>query len=132
MPAKPFHLGWFQTFQANEWKTPYTLSEGVPFTGDFYVELAQVLERACFDFLMLEDTVGIPRGLVAGRCDARRGGERCLPDAGQRAGNRVRPRWPYLRRRHHSRARPSELARAGQLAYRIYRCRCAEPPRLSI
>ncbi|MEX7468092.1 hypothetical protein AB4Z39_00080 [Mycobacterium adipatum] len=33
MPAKPFHLGWFQTFQANEWKTPYTLSEGVPFTG---------------------------------------------------------------------------------------------------
>ncbi len=63
MPAKPFHLGWFQTFQANEWKTPYTLSEGVPFTGDFYVELAQALERACFDFLMLEDTVGIPRGL---------------------------------------------------------------------
>ena len=62
MPAKPFHLGWFQTFQHNEWKTPFTVAEGTPFTGDFYVELAQALERACFDFLILEDTVGIPRG----------------------------------------------------------------------
>jgi FMN-dependent oxidoreductase (nitrilotriacetate monooxygenase family) len=77
MPAKPFHLGWFQTFQANEWKTPYTLSEGVPFTGDFYVELAQALERACFDFLMLEDTVGIPRGLEGTTARALENGDSC-------------------------------------------------------
>ncbi|MHB8734541.1 MAG: NtaA/DmoA family FMN-dependent monooxygenase [Terriglobales bacterium] len=62
MSAKPFHLGWFQTFMHNEWRTPFTAAEGTPFTGDFYVELAQALERACFDFLMLEDTLGVPRG----------------------------------------------------------------------
>lgn len=77
MAAKQFHLGWFQTFQANEWKTPYTLSEGVPFTGDFYVELAQALERACFDYLMLEDTVGIPRGLEGTTAEALENGWSC-------------------------------------------------------
>ncbi|PRC53329.1 FMNH2-dependent monooxygenase, partial [Mycobacterium sp. ITM-2017-0098] len=38
---------------------------------------AQALERACFDFLMLEDTVGIPRGLEGTTARALENGDSC-------------------------------------------------------
>ncbi len=55
---KRFHLGWFTNFISDEWNTPFA-SGGQPWTGDFYVKMAQAMERACFDYIMLEDTLMI-------------------------------------------------------------------------
>lgn len=49
-----FHLGWFLNFVADEWKGPWG-DGGRDFTGDFYVEVAKSLERAKFDFILIED-----------------------------------------------------------------------------
>lgn len=54
--SKPFHLGWFCNFTAGEWNATYA-SQKTPWDGKFYVEMAQALERACFDYIMLEDTL---------------------------------------------------------------------------
>ncbi|ONG58123.1 FMNH2-dependent monooxygenase [Pseudoroseomonas deserti] len=53
---KPFHLGWFANFTAGEWNHPFT-ADTSPWDGKFYVEMAQAMERACFDYIMLEDTL---------------------------------------------------------------------------
>ena len=55
MPRK-FHLAWFTNFAADEWNEPFA-NGGQPWDGRFYVEMAQALERACFDYIMLEDTL---------------------------------------------------------------------------
>lgn len=57
MPKK-FHLGWFTNFCADEWLGPFS-NGGMPWDGKFYVEMAQALERACFDFIMFEDKLAI-------------------------------------------------------------------------
>src|SRR5271154_4633905 len=55
MPKK-FHLGWFTNFTPGDWNHPF--AAGLPpWDGKFYVEFAQALERACFDYIMLEDTL---------------------------------------------------------------------------
>jgi FMN-dependent oxidoreductase (nitrilotriacetate monooxygenase family) len=54
MAAKPFHLGWFLNFVADEWNGPWG-SDGMPWNGKFYIEMAQALERAKFDYMILED-----------------------------------------------------------------------------
>lgn len=57
-----FHLGWFLTGISNH-------SFGYPWDGvssrdwakpDFYTDLGRALERACFDLLVLEDSVTVP------------------------------------------------------------------------
>ena len=53
---KKFHLGWFLGFSPDEWNEPFA-NGGSPWDGDFYVEMAKSLERACFDFMMVEDTL---------------------------------------------------------------------------
>lgn len=55
---KRFHLGWFTNFITDEWNKPFA-SGGSPWSGDFYVKMAQAMERACFDYIMLEDTLMI-------------------------------------------------------------------------
>ncbi|HLY88743.1 MAG TPA: NtaA/DmoA family FMN-dependent monooxygenase [Acetobacteraceae bacterium] len=56
MSAAPFHLGWFMNFTAGEWDHPLSVG-GSPWDGRFYVDMAQALERACFDYIMIEDTL---------------------------------------------------------------------------
>jgi alkanesulfonate monooxygenase SsuD/methylene tetrahydromethanopterin reductase-like flavin-dependent oxidoreductase (luciferase family) len=56
MPKK-FHLGWFTNFTVDEWNDPFAGGGGKPWNGQYYVEMARALERACFDYLMLEDTL---------------------------------------------------------------------------
>jgi len=52
--ATKFHLAWFLNYVADEWNG--TWGDGAKdFTGDFYVEMAQSLERACFDYILIED-----------------------------------------------------------------------------
>jgi long-chain alkane monooxygenase len=60
MSRKKFHLGWFASFVVDEWDEPFSSAGGNPWTGDFYVEFAKALERACFDYIMLEDTLMVP------------------------------------------------------------------------
>lgn len=54
-----FHLGWFGCFQGVQYDTPFSTTAS-PFDGRFYVEMAQTLERAGFDYLLLEDTLMVP------------------------------------------------------------------------
>jgi FMN-dependent oxidoreductase (nitrilotriacetate monooxygenase family) len=56
MSAKPFHLGWFMNFTPGEWDHPLAAG-GSPWSGEFYVDMAKALERACFDYIMIEDTL---------------------------------------------------------------------------
>jgi hypothetical protein len=55
---KRFHLGWFTPFGTTAWDDPLSASEE-PWDGQFYVEMAKSLERACFDLIMLEDSLSI-------------------------------------------------------------------------
>ncbi|MBZ9937893.1 NtaA/DmoA family FMN-dependent monooxygenase [Mesorhizobium sp. BR1-1-16] len=59
MTGNRFHLGWFTTFGVDEWNDPFA-SGGEPWDGKFYVEMAKALERACFDYIMFEDTLMLP------------------------------------------------------------------------
>jgi alkanesulfonate monooxygenase SsuD/methylene tetrahydromethanopterin reductase-like flavin-dependent oxidoreductase (luciferase family) len=54
---KRFHLGWFTNFTVDEWNDPFAGGGGKPWNGQYYVEMARALERACFDYFMLEDTL---------------------------------------------------------------------------
>ena len=54
MAASKFHLAWFMNFVADEWNG--TWGDGAKdWTGEFYVEMARALERACFDYMIIED-----------------------------------------------------------------------------
>jgi FMN-dependent oxidoreductase (nitrilotriacetate monooxygenase family) len=59
MTTSPFHLGWFMNFTALQWNDQFGTTEN-PWTGQFYVEMAQALERACFDYMLIEDTLMVP------------------------------------------------------------------------
>ncbi len=54
--AKRFHLGWFTNFTPGEWNSSFAVG-GSHWDGRFYVDMAQAMERACFDYIMLEDTL---------------------------------------------------------------------------
>jgi len=54
MPAERFHLAWFLNFVADAWNGPWG-SDGMPWDGEFYIEVAKDLERAGFDFVVIED-----------------------------------------------------------------------------
>lgn len=59
MREKRFHLGWFTYFGQNAWNDPLG-SAPEPWTGDLHLDLARAMERACFDYLLIEDTLSIP------------------------------------------------------------------------
>ncbi|HTI01446.1 MAG TPA: NtaA/DmoA family FMN-dependent monooxygenase [Acidisoma sp.] len=54
-----FHLGWFMNFTPDEWRDPFGQG-GYPWDGKFYMEMARSLERACFDYIMIEDKLMVP------------------------------------------------------------------------
>jgi len=56
MARSRMHLAWFTNFTVDEWNMPFA-SGGAPWTGEFYVDMAKSMERACFDYIMLEDTL---------------------------------------------------------------------------
>lgn len=51
---KRFHLAWFLNFVTDDWSGTWG-DGGRDWTGDFYVEMARHLERACFDYVIIED-----------------------------------------------------------------------------
>lgn len=61
MPARPFHLAWFGNFTAPGWDDPFAGNDAVSWTnGDFYIDMARALERAGFDYFMVEDSLMVP------------------------------------------------------------------------
>ena len=66
MASKRLHLGWFMNFTPGEWDHPLATG-GSDWNGRFYVDMAQSLERACFDYIRpvatcRPDQRGSPRG----------------------------------------------------------------------
>lgn len=59
MSGKPFHLAFFTAFGPNAWNDPLAVDES-PWTGELHIDLAKALERACFDYMLIEDTLSIP------------------------------------------------------------------------
>jgi FMN-dependent oxidoreductase (nitrilotriacetate monooxygenase family) len=59
MSAEPFRLGWFGNLAAPEWKTPYSGNDSTTnyFNLRFYKDMVRNMERAGFDFLMIEDSL---------------------------------------------------------------------------
>jgi FMN-dependent oxidoreductase (nitrilotriacetate monooxygenase family) len=56
---KQFHLGWFATFGQSAWNDPLGAAPE-PWTGELHLDLARSIERACFDYLLIEDSLSIP------------------------------------------------------------------------
>src|ERR1700729_3734118 len=61
MAAKPFHLGWFlQGSSVQAWGESWTGHIGnnwmVP---ELFIDMARSLERACFDYLLIEDSSSV-------------------------------------------------------------------------
>jgi FMN-dependent oxidoreductase (nitrilotriacetate monooxygenase family) len=57
------HLGWFvgRGFSVHGWRQDWWGDEALDWTNpDIYVNLAQALDRACFDYVMIEDGSLIP------------------------------------------------------------------------
>ncbi len=65
MPSKPFHLAWFlsQGFGPKLWRTdwPGTVADNKRWMmPDVFQDLARGLERACFDYVIIEDSSMLP------------------------------------------------------------------------
>ena len=56
--GKPFHLGWFlQGSSAQAWGEPWTGHIGTEWMQpQLFIDIARALERACFDYILLEDS----------------------------------------------------------------------------
>ncbi len=54
MTVDKFHLAWFLNFVAEDWAGPWGPG-AASWDGTFYVEMAKDLERAGFDYVILED-----------------------------------------------------------------------------
>lgn len=53
-----FHLGWFvgRGYSVHAWNQPWSGSIGSDWqTGELLIDLARAMDRACFDYLMIED-----------------------------------------------------------------------------
>lgn len=63
MSAKPFHLAWFGAggFGVKSWNKTWSGTGGKDWaTGRLWVDVAQALERACFDYIIIEDSSYVP------------------------------------------------------------------------
>lgn len=58
MAKKPFHLGWFlQGSSVQAWGEPFSGAIGRDWrSAEFFVDIAKALERARFDYLLIEDS----------------------------------------------------------------------------
>jgi len=69
MPSSPFHLGLFlQGSSVQAWGEPWTGRIGESWmVPDLFVDVARALERACFDYILLEDSSYIGESYAASR-----------------------------------------------------------------
>ena len=66
---KPFHLGWFlQGSSVQAWGESWTGSIGRDWrVPDLFVEMTRALERACFDYVLIEDSSYVGESFGASR-----------------------------------------------------------------
>jgi FMN-dependent oxidoreductase (nitrilotriacetate monooxygenase family) len=57
MVAQPFRLGWFGNLTAPEWRTGWSADALTWTDARYYVDMVRDMERAGFDFMMLEDSL---------------------------------------------------------------------------
>ena len=55
--SKKMHLGWFMNYAPPQWMDPFDRVNPSWTNADFHIEMAKMLEGACFDYLMIEDTL---------------------------------------------------------------------------
>lgn len=63
MTAERFHLAWFMSngFGVQSWNDRWSGTTGREWMkADFYVDMARSLERACFDYMIIEDSSYVP------------------------------------------------------------------------
>ena len=58
--ADRFRLGWFGNLTAPEWRDGWSEDARTWTDGRFYVDMVRAMERAGFDFMMLEDSLMVP------------------------------------------------------------------------
>lgn len=76
MSADMFHIGWFGSFIPTTWTSGWDGTDSARWLdGDFYVDMVRTLERACFDFMLFEDS-SMVSDVYGGSAEAtlRRGG----------------------------------------------------------
>ncbi|MFF4806219.1 NtaA/DmoA family FMN-dependent monooxygenase [Streptomyces sp. NPDC001351] len=57
--TRKFHLACIFNFTPDDWQGPFGTG-GSPWDGKFHTEVAQALERACFDYVIIEDKLMVP------------------------------------------------------------------------
>lgn len=57
MAAQPFRLGWFGNLTTPEWRTGWSEDALTWTDARYYVDMVKDMERAGFDFMMLEDSL---------------------------------------------------------------------------
>jgi FMN-dependent oxidoreductase (nitrilotriacetate monooxygenase family) len=64
MPDTRFHLGWFMNFMPpKSWRGDWGGHDAETWAdGTFHVDFIRSLERACFDYMMIEDSSMVPDG----------------------------------------------------------------------
>ena len=65
MSHKPFHLAWFlHGSSAQSWGQPWTGHIGTSWMQpELFLDMARALERACFDYILLEDSTAVSETL---------------------------------------------------------------------
>jgi len=57
MSDRRFHLGYFMSFRPPAWRSPFASHDARTWAdGDYYVDFARALDRAGFDYMMIEDS----------------------------------------------------------------------------
>src|SRR5260370_34334047 len=63
MATRPFHLAWFlsQGYGPKGWRGDWSGADVARWMmPDLFIDLAQGMERACFDYLIIEDSSNVP------------------------------------------------------------------------
>jgi len=58
-----FHMGWFigRGYSVHAWNQQWSGTIGTDYMQpDLYIDLVQAMERACFDYVMIEDGSFVP------------------------------------------------------------------------
>lgn len=67
MSPQKFHMGWFAQYRVPVWyrkSDPWAGNVGHQWQdGQFLIDMARTLDRACFDFMILEDSSKVPDAL---------------------------------------------------------------------
>ena len=101
MAKRPFHLAWFlsQGYGPKSWRSRWPGSDIARWMmPDLFIDLAKGMDRACFDYMIIEDSSNVPYTYKGSH-------DTYLQVRRQRRPSSIRPCWcPISRRRRRPRA----------------------------